>query len=172
MKNKQLLFLFLTLSLFLFSCKKDGDDRRNQFTLNGETYTLTQGFLTSFGDNGNGSYDYDISLLSTSGSIDIVNEEITGIGNGLYFDLNTNSAGGITSGTYTFSSEREAFSMVATEAFVDYNFDTENGQEVSGVGGTVEINADGDQVSMDFEVVLQDGSTLKGTFDDKLIRTN
>lgn len=178
MKNNYLLLFAFVLSLFFISCKKEDTISKNQFTLNGETYQLDQGAIRANGVNDDGSYDFDVTLYYTSGSIDFDNQfasaMVTGTGNFIYFDLNTDSAAGLTSGTYSYNSSptRNAFSLADTEVGVDYNFETGNSEILFCNDGAVNITINGDDVIMDFNIEMAKGGTTSGNFSGTLNSLN
>jgi hypothetical protein len=68
MKN----FFFALIAMVAFTvfsgCNKDDDDMgvKNEFTYDGTTYSIPNGYLSSLGANGNGTFDYDIYLTTAS----------------------------------------------------------------------------------------------------------
>ena len=137
------LFLVLTGSM-LNACKSDDDssdnDTSNELSINGETFELNDsGVLTSYGDNDNGSFDWDVDIFGSEAFV--------------YLDLNTSSENGLVSGTYTYSSMREAFTFVDGE--VSFG-DDESYYDLQ--DSTIEIDVDGDTVSIQFSTIsTEDG---------------
>ncbi len=158
---KNLLFPFILLlgvCLLTTSCKDDEDDARsNSAVINGSTITLTEGTLTTFGDNGNGSYDWDVTL--TSGDLDL--DAYTGTGSFVYLDLNTNSADGLVSGTYNWSADRDEFTIVDGDAGLNFNLATyESDYQMSATGGTVVVNVGDNETEFDVNLTMTDGGTV------------
>ncbi len=158
---KNLLFPFILLlgvCLLTTSCKDDEDDARsNSAVINGSTITLTEGTLTTFGDNGNGSYDWDVTL--TSGDLDL--DAYTGTGSFVYLDLNTNSADGLVSGTYNWSADRDEFTIVDGDAGLNFNLATyEADYQMSATGGTVVVNVGDNETEFDVNLTMTDGGTV------------
>ena len=91
--------LFVAVSLSTFqSCDKDDDNNdggnnlNNQISVAGTVSSLNAiGNLDSFGENSDGSFDWDVTLSPTA------NNNVF-----IYFDLNTNSETGLVAGTYTY----------------------------------------------------------------------
>ena len=136
--------LFATAFLFQ-SCDNDddknsGSDFNNEVTIDGTFYQLNDsGFLEEYGENEDGSFDWDVELVGPEAYV--------------YLDLNTTSADGLVEGTYTYSNVREAFSFVDAEI----GFDDDNYFALE--AGTIEIDVDGDTVSIEFTVISsEDGN--------------
>lgn len=162
MKLRVLFMLLLAVAVTSVSCNKDDEDStpRNSFTYDGTTFEVERGFITTFGDNGNGSFDWDI-LLVTEG-INIEDGDFAGEGTGLYLDLNTSSETGLVDGTYTFDANmRDA--LIMTDAFLTTVIGATT-TEVQATGGTVTI--DGNDISFDLTTV--GGQTIEGSFDGTL----
>lgn len=165
----QLTFLLAILTLTLTtSCKKD-DDKSSSISFAGESYSLDKGFLSNYGDNGNGSYDFDVLLTTDGINYSDIEGEFTGTGDGVYLDLNTSSANGLVSGTYTYSSDRDAFTFVDAFVFSDYNLDDFTvGQDFEVIGGEVTIEVDGSNYTIEFDLTLSDNSTSTGKYEGGL----
>ena len=76
------ILLFFSLVLVLPSCKDDDDGPgQNEFVLDGEKFSLAKGYIEDYGDNGNGSFDFDVTLTSsdiTKPSGDIIGRRYSG----------------------------------------------------------------------------------------------
>jgi len=167
MKRPNFLFI-LAASFVIFtiaSCKKDKNDPKDQFTYDGETFELTQGYIEDYGDNGNGSYDFDITLVSND--INFIQE--TGIGHLVYLDLNTSNEFGLVEGTYNFSEEREAFTLVDGIIAISFDLDTETGELYNAISGTVIIEIDGNETKIEFNLVMANNKNVSGEFKGVLI---
>ncbi|GJM33751.1 MAG: hypothetical protein DHS20C18_27520 [Saprospiraceae bacterium] len=156
----------LSVTMMLQSCKKDDDSGtpKNEFTLNGESFELGKGFLAEYGENGNGSYDFDVTLTSSSITYNEISQEFNGQGDVIYLDLNTSSESGLVDGTYNFSSDREAFTMVYGEIGVDVDAMTGAGDVYEVIGGTVTIEVDGNETLVEFDLTLSDNTKVTGRF--------
>ena len=87
MKN-QVLFFLAIFGLFMYTgCKKDDNNTsvKNEFVLNGSTYDLSKGFITDYGANGNGSYDFDITLTSSGVNYSDAQEAFSGTGDFIFY---------------------------------------------------------------------------------------
>lgn len=160
--------LLMTIAVILPSCNKDddGDSSTSSFTLDGTTYTLSKGFIADFGDNLNGSYDFDIFL--TSDGISRGGLGLTGMGDYVYIDLNTGLETGLEAGTYTFSTDREAFTFVDSDVYTNYDLTNFTGDVTDVTGGTVEIELNGSDVTITFNLEIAGGSTVTGTYEGSL----
>lgn len=157
---------------FFSGCNKDDDDMgdqiKNEFTYDGTTYAITKGYLNDVGGNLNNSHDWDIFLVTEG--VGKSGFSLTGMGEIVYLDLNTDSSTGLVAGTYNWASVRDAFTIVpGSEVFLDYNLDTFSGTKVSFTDGTVDIAIDGAETTVTFTLTA-DGKTLsgewKGTLED------
>ncbi|MEL6837539.1 MAG: hypothetical protein AAFP77_31310 [Bacteroidota bacterium] len=164
---KRYLLFALSLSvLFLYSsCNKDDDDSvRNEFTLNGDSYQLAKGFMTEYGSNGNGSFDFDVELTSSTVNYNDFDGSFSGTGDVIYFDLNTSLETGLVNGTYNFSSDRNAFTFVDGAVATNYDADTESGDVFAVVGGSVEIEIRGNETYFSWNLTISNGTTVTGEF--------
>lgn len=162
---KNLFFALIAIVAFtVFSgCNKDDDDTavKNEFTYDGNTYDLVKGYLNDVGPNFNGTHDFDIYL--TSSGLSNNNGTITGTGDLIYLDLNTNSSTGLEAGTYNWSSTRTAFSIVpGSQAYIDYNFATFSGTTIAATAGTVDVAINGMETTITFNLTMSGGKTLTG----------
>lgn len=158
-----LAFFFLSLAIITTSCKKDDDPTNNKFSYDGSTYTLEKGFLNDLGSNATGTQTWQVFL--TSSGVDIVNFSYKGSGEVVYLDLNNISTDSLVSGTYNWSDTRKNFSMVPdTEIFVDFGFGTSEGTKVLATGGSADVTVNGDEVTIDFTLTLENGKTVTGDF--------
>ncbi|MFC4634489.1 hypothetical protein ACFO3O_11260 [Dokdonia ponticola] len=174
MKNLKLVFLSaLVFTLVTVSCKNDDDDNTtveatNSMTINGEEFSIETGFLTEFGENSDGSFDWDVTLISDGFTIDINNETVTGIGSSIYLDLNTNSATGLVPGTYTFSNERAEFTWVDAEGVIDLNGETGEGNFFFAESGTVTITGTGNNQLIVVDLVDENGNEITASYEGAL----
>ncbi len=95
-------------------CSKDEEPtaiiNSGKFTINGITYLLSDAYYVDYGSNGNGSFDIDITLSSTS--LENISADIKDL-NIIRLDLNTSTDGKLETGTYTYGNDREAMIMVS-----------------------------------------------------------
>ena len=161
MKNFKVVVVALVMSIVAMSCSSDDDNNNNNTSNNvmsiaGEEYDIAAACLENFGENADGSYDWDVFLLGDG--ITINSSTPVGQGAVIYLDINTNSADGLVAGTYTFAQDRAPFTWVYADACT--NFNTSNFNCASGSyyasTGTVVISGSGSSTSV--EVNLQDSA--------------
>lgn len=114
----------------------------NYFSYDGKTYNLDKGFIENFGVNSeNGSYDFDVYLVSDSIHYSIPDEDFIGIGDMIYLDLNTSSENGLVAGTYKFSNNRDTFTLVDGLVGIKMDINTEEGEELVEIAtGEVDVS--------------------------------
>lgn len=169
MKRVTFMIMFSVFSLALTlapSCKKDdkANPDKNHFVLNGETFDLAKGFIEDFGDNGNGSYDFDVYLTSSDINYSDLLQEFNGTGEFIFIDFNTSSESGLVKGTYTYSNERNAFTFVDGTVGKDYDLLTFIGEDYDVIGGTVDVEINGSEVILDFDLTISNNTSVTGRF--------
>ena len=96
MKNFKVVVVALVMSIAAISCSDDDSDSavvvNNVMELAGQQYDIDSALLESYGENEDGSYDWDVTFLSGL-TYDSETELYSGDGSFLYLDLNTDSAG-------------------------------------------------------------------------------
>ena len=160
-----LIALFVILSLF--SCKKEegvSPSSMYGFVLNGETYSLEKGFLEDFGENSDGSFDFDIFLASSEIGYSAAAEDFNGKGNFIYLDLNTSSANGLDDGRYDYANDRRAFTLVDATVGTHFDLSEETGDIYEVLEGTVDIKVEGDETFVEFELILPNNVKVEGSF--------
>jgi len=171
MKNFKLLVLaVLAFNLVTVSCKSDDDNGGNSetMTINGEQFSIASGFLTEFGENSDGSYDWDVTLFSEGFTINPTQQSASGEGASIYLDLNTNSATGLVPGTYTFSDDREEFTWVDAEGVTNLNAETGDGDFFVAESGTVVITGTGNDQVIEVNLVDENGNALTAFYSGSL----
>jgi hypothetical protein len=175
-KLKLVMLLVFSLSLVTFSCSSDDDNNNDgnpgggdgTMTINGETFSIATGVLESYGENSDGSFDWDIVLLSDGFTINTSQQTITGIGAYLYLDLNTNSATGLVPGTYNYADERAEFTWVDAGGSPNVNAETFEGTFFAGVSGTITITGTGSSQVITVNIVDTDGNPITASFSGDL----
>lgn len=165
---KNLFFALIAMVAFtVFSgCNKDDDDMgttvKNEFTYDGTTYSLANGYLSSLGSNGNGTFDYDI-FLTSAGITKGGPLGLQGMGDYVYLDLNNTSATGLVAGTYNWSNSRTDFSIVPGSAtYLNYDFATFSGTQLDATAGTVDVAISGTETTVTFSITVTGGKTVTG----------
>ena len=160
----------LIILISIGSCQKARRDTPgNYFTLGGEKYSLSKGYLESWGVNTNGSYDFDLYLISSGIQYQSLTDDFLGTGNLVYIDLNTSSEIGLEEGTYNYSPERNAFTFVDGIVGADIDIENELGELMIITGGTIKISMEGDDTRIDFQLTSMTNEAIKGNFTGHLI---
>ncbi|MFM8493583.1 MAG: hypothetical protein ACKOA7_07605 [Bacteroidota bacterium] len=130
-KHTQIVILVLFISsMFLSSCKKDTPDPepKSEFSVAGQSYTLSKGYLLYWGLNSDSlSVDWDVLLVSDG--VYYSADSVGGTGQALYLDLNSSSNTELSPGTYMFANQRAAGTFVDASALISYDFAADNGVE-------------------------------------------
>ena len=124
-----LIVLFIS-SFFMTSCKKDEPEPepKNEFTVAGQSYTLSKGYLLYWGLNSDSlSVDWDVLLVSDGIYFSL--DSVGGTGQALYMNLNSSGNTELTPGTYMFANQRAAGTFVDAFALIAYDFAAEDGIE-------------------------------------------
>ena len=159
-------FLFFSIAIITISCKKDNIIQNGEFTVDGEYYTLSEGFLSGLGENPNNDRTYNWNVYLTSNNVSISEFRITGKGELIQIDFNSSSEEGLVSGTYSWSDTREEFTIVPdTEIYLNHDFEGGNaGTKESATGGSADVTINGEDVKIEFTLVLSNGSTVSGNY--------
>ena len=173
MKNLKLILLAIVVSLAGVSCSSDDDNNNgngnggtsaNSMNLDGEEFDISAAVLIEYGENEDGSYDWDVVLLGEG--LTVNNQDLDGSGATLYLDLNTNNPDGLRAGTYTFSPnyEREEFTWVAIEGCQNSDgLDCQSGIS-QGQDGTVVITGSGSNTTIEVIVTDTDGDNISANY--------
>ena len=174
MKNFKVVVVALVMSIAAISCSDDDSDSavvvNNVMELAGQQYDIDSALLESYGENEDGSYDWDVSFYTEGFSFNSETEEYVGTGAALILDLNTDSAGGLVPGIYRYSPERAAFKWVF--ALSGTNVDTADdsaGDFLTYNQGTVTITGTGEDQIITVDILTESGetnttATYKGSF--------
>ncbi|TXE20322.1 hypothetical protein ES692_00600 [Psychroserpens burtonensis] len=170
MKNLKLVVLIaLALNLVTVSCSSDDDNNvtpsDNVMTIEGEQISIETAVLVGYGENDNGSFDWDVSLLSEGFVITISEpENTTGNGSSIFLELSTNSASGLVPGTYTFANESSAFKLVSAQASTNLNAETGDGNYFIATSGTVTITGTGTNQVIKVNLVGENGNNITASY--------
>ena len=167
MKKLKLVVLFaFVFNLVAVSCKSDDDNNSadNVMTIDGEEFLIERGFLTEFGEEEEGVYDWDVDLFSDGFTINVNEQSASGIGGTIYLDLNTTSATGLVPGVYVFSETREAFTWVDAEGSSNFNLSTGDGNFFEAVSGTVTVSGTGNDQLIEANLVDINGNALTASY--------
>jgi|TARA_B110000240_G_C13261724_1_gene351931 hypothetical protein len=170
MKNLKLILLAIVVSLAGVSCSSDDDNNddngssSNSMNIEGVESDISAAVLIEYGENEDGSYDWDVVLLGEG--LTVNNQDLDGSGATLYLDLNTNNPDGLRAGTYTFSPnyEREEFTWVAIEGCQNSDgLDCQSGIS-QGQDGTVVITGSGSNTTIEVIVTDTDGDNISANY--------
>ncbi len=175
--KKATIFLITVLALgVIFSgCKKDNETPKNQMTYDGVEYDLSHGLIYTYSEVRNVVYDYDIVLLSP-GFILHDNDSISGIGNGIMFELYSSNSNIPDNGDYTYddSGDDNVGTCGYSDAAFNYNIQTEEGTDVEANGGKVTVKVSGNEYEISIALTMVGGKPLTGFYKGtlKLINVN
>lgn len=179
MKKLTTLFLLLLSVAIITSCGSDDEDPAggdptggdgDGFTYDGTFYDLSFAFIEDYGDNGNGSFDVDITL--TNQNVNTSADSFTGI-NFIYLDLNTATEGVLEARTYVWDADRGVGTMVDAEMGAGVTISSEGeisaGDFFTASSGTVTVTQSGSNYTIAFTISGSGGSasgTYTGTLTD------
>ncbi|MGB3616645.1 MAG: hypothetical protein WBA12_00875 [Catalinimonas sp.] len=150
------------------SCRENDPEPENRFVFDGDTYELTKGFLEDFGYNGifsgEETYGFDVMLISDGINYNAASEDFEGSGSLVFMDLSSTLENDLVAGTYRFSSSRGAFSLVDGVVGVNYNIADETGELLDVIGGEVTVSVDGADYTFDFDLTLDNNTTVEGRY--------
>jgi len=168
MKNFKIALIALVVGMVAISCSSDDDNNggtsANSMTLDGVEFDISTAVLQEYGENEDGSYDWDVVFLGEG--LTLNNQELEGSGATLYLDLNTNNPDGLRAGTYTYSPnyEREEFTWVEIEACQNsVGFGCESGYS-NAQDGTVIITGSGSNTNIEVIVTDNNGATITANY--------
>jgi len=164
MKNFKVVAVALVMSIAAISCSDDDSDSavvvNNVMELAGQQYDIDSALLESYGENEDGSYDWDVSFYTEGFSYDSETGEFVGTGAALLLDLNTNSAGGLVPGIYTYSPERAEFKWVFAASGTNIDTANDSGDFIYSYSqGTVTITGTDDDQTITVDLSTEDGET-------------
>lgn len=168
MKNFKIAVIALVVSMVAISCSSDDDNNNtssnNVMNIAGEEYDISAAGLENYGENSDGSYDWDVYLFGDG--ITLNNSTPVGQGAYLYLDLNTNNADGLVEGTYTYADERAPFTWVFADAcgsFNTSNFNCASGN-YSASAGTVVISGSGNNTQIEVNLTDTSGASITASY--------
>lgn len=165
-----LLAALFALPLFFVACSDDDDDNgngmRNHFTYDGQTFDLDYGFMVSFGQWWGDGYIFDIFLHSDGIEFSEDLMDATGKGHGMFFEMYSPDEDGLVPGTYVYDDDDEGdpFTFYWADIIMNFDTETEEGDEVIIEGGTVEVERSGSTYTLHVDAVGEDGKEIKGYF--------
>lgn len=164
---KKLLLCVAAAATLLTACSKNDDKQPgdNYFTVDGSSFTTTNGLLQNFGSDLGELWFSSIPLSATAnGKIDLV-----------YFEIDTLISGQ----TYTYMpADSSAFDRKKhfSEAGFVYNGKITTGEIDENEGtvdleiksGTLTVNKQGDDYTIDYNLLFKSSKTVKGNYKGKI----
>lgn len=161
----------LALILFSTGCSKDKTDPANQFSYDKNTYSLSQGIIsTNF--IGDSMAITIVELFSDGFTIVLDKEEIdsvTGKGEVMYFFLMNDENVEATDGTYSYSTDWKGMTWKNGGFYIQYNTEDDKNTGYDLKGGTVTVKNSGDKnFEFTFNFTTKEGKNVNGFFKGQL----
>ena len=160
----------------LFTSCSDEDDNAadNKVTFDGKEFDLAWGLLEKYGrlDPLDNAYNIDLTLVSSGFNYDETNDEITGKGSGIYFEMFTESPTELLEGTYEYVVQDATEPFTFDDGGLVYNYDSdqeESGLEFSIKSGTVEVKKDGETYEITIKCTGENGEIISGYYKGTLM---
>lgn len=164
-------FTLLFISMSIFSCSKDKDDTelvidtKNELRYNGQTYPLNYGAIEDYKYDGSHT-NYEFHLFH------IISESDPVVPTYLFVDLFSPNATGFKVGTFHYiDTDNGEVDLEGKYYFDDGSFarninvETEEVEEYSDIkGGTVKVSGSGAEYKLEFDLVLENGKNVKGSY--------
>ncbi len=178
----------LAIGFSVTACNNDDDDddgRGNTSsmqssgtaTFQGQTYDLVDGYIDDYG-SGSTHYNYDFNLFDMEVEVITVDGETVAIPNlnsgfYIYMELFSNGTAGFQTGTFDYEpgfdyDGKDYFDFIVLLVDNDEDGDLFNNPGITADGGSVTIDRNGDDWTIDFNLELDNGSTLTGNFEGKM----
>ncbi len=142
------------------------------FNYEGNSYELDKGFIEYYGQINENPATYNLDLVLVSPDINFSDEEPSGIGHVLYFQMFSSSMTDLVPGTYSYdvlaTYNANTFDFGLT--YIDINLDTgSGGQQMEIEGGTVKIEKSGQTYEITIDCTLDNGKKVTGYYKNSLI---
>ena len=154
------LLMLLTSAFLMFACGGDDADPKKQFTVEGESYALKNGYfsLLGSGEDDDGNEIFGHYVLLTGGDLEVDGGEFDGEGDMMQFML-IGSDEDIAEGTYEFGDDEEAGVFGQFIAYTDYKGASGSYDRIFGAAeGTIKVSKSGDKYT--FKVNITEFITL------------
>jgi hypothetical protein len=173
MKTLKSILLLAFITCAFLSCKDDDDNGgasgsgMGSFTYDGSNFALDKGSVINYGGAGN-SFNFDIILGSPSLNFDQFGD-LDGSGDSVYFELWTDQQSGLKSGTYSYDSSSEAdFTFTIGQIGVGCDNNGTCTFQDDSRSGTVTINRSGSNYDISFNLTMNGGEVITGSYDGSL----
>jgi protein involved in sex pheromone biosynthesis len=173
---KNILTISILALVILFSgCRKDDDDKDNNvgphyFSYDGKKYALDQGLVINFGEMAPSLYNFDILLFSDDfdfGTPENDFEDVSGVGNMLYFELLTDQQHGLGNADYLYdeSNVYKKNTFISSWLMVAFNIATEQAQIEQEINaGKIKIARTGNNFELTIDSKAANGKVVKGYY--------
>ena len=173
---KKLLLLILTFS---FVACSGGDDDNNDsnspsqadvLSIGGTDYELDSGNLTDFGnDSTNNANNIDLDLMG-GGITAACNDDWTGQGQDIYFEMWTSQGGFLDSGTYQINEDYSLFNISYADYALDMNLDDISAEWdwIMIDSGSVDVERSGDNYTISWDTIDVNGNVVAGSYSGTL----
>ncbi len=153
------------MPLFFAACSDDDDDKKNHFKYDGNTYEMTSGVILDWGYSWGDGYMFDLYLFSEGIQYNGI-WDITGTGDGIFFEFYSPNENELAAGTYNYDAEDEGdpFTFSWSDFVLDFDIENETGTEIDITGGSVEVKKSGSTYTITIDVVAEDGKPVTGYF--------
>jgi hypothetical protein len=159
MKKFRILLMLLLVAVVLApGCKDDDDDTTpsSQMTIADTSYEMSQAVLENYGQHSGAGYNFDLILLSQGFVLHEVNGEldsVSGVGNGLSFEIFTATEDMLDAGEYLYDGEGTEAPGTFDEgvAVVDFNTITEDGNYYDITNGKLTVEKSDNTYTFTFE---------------------
>ena len=175
MKNLyQLLFCVFAFTLLIVGCKKDRDNSPGSYIKHGDVvYELSQGILENYGKYGTSeANNLDVILLSPGFKIHESNgqiDSISGMGNGIHFEIHDSSFDKLDIDDYIYNNESEQLGTFNhSSAVFNYDSRSENPQEFEISSGKLTVKMNGSEYELSFDCLDSDGKIISGVYKGSL----
>jgi hypothetical protein len=162
-KHKLSIILIVAIIVMIsVSCKKDEADKKSQIVYDGTEYELSKGYLVNYdSQESSGSYYFSLTLGSSEVNLDNYGS-MSGIGNGIFFDLYSTSATDLVEGIYTFDKDtRNANTFNFGGVALNYDMSTLFNKSTSFakrvISGTITVSKSETDYEISFEGTIEGG---------------
>jgi hypothetical protein len=167
---KGLLILLLAAPILFVSCSDDDDDddngKTNEFTLDGTDYGLNSGIIENYGQwSDDEDYNFDVTLLGSGLTYDATEDEFTGTGSAIYFEMYSASMDDLQAGTYNYDADETGAGGTFDIGMIviDYDSSTELGTYNYCTAGTVVVAKSGSDYEFTITLTMN-GNTVTGYY--------
>jgi hypothetical protein len=172
MKNKSIWFAVAGIMAIVFvlsSCRKDKDDpvpeeKTNSITYDGKIYPMSKAAALHWSKKTEG-HEVVLVFITDGGQFHFSGnglDSISGSGSGFALDLYSTDSLSYSQGTYTYDTTMnfQAGTFESASFVTNYNFSTDEGEEIPVYGGIVNVAKAGSTITVTYEGKDISGKTL------------